>query len=234
MGVHALVLCPVINDREAACAPVVDGVRRASIGELRLGPLSYTYTYTILDPSEPYPTGEHFTMPNKTIYVADADVPLFEKAQALAGGNLSAAIAHAIRQYVAASEPEGGEGAGAGEVILTVTENDMPVKKRFRGRLLATQRVKGGHGASEVQYRVYQSEKGRFVVWSRTSPNYSGEWWRARSRQPGGWDGEWWRGESRLDIFDTVEDLPGNIPEVLYARVLRVVETGSEIEDLDI
>jgi hypothetical protein len=32
-------------------------------------------------------------MPNRTIYVADADLPIFEKAQELAGENLSATIA---------------------------------------------------------------------------------------------------------------------------------------------
>ena len=43
-------------------------------------------------------------MPNRTIYVADADVPIFEKAQKLAGDNLSAAIAHALRSFVEREE----------------------------------------------------------------------------------------------------------------------------------
>jgi EXLDI family protein len=43
-------------------------------------------------------------MPNKTIYVSDDDLPLFRKAQDIAGGNLSAAILAAIPRYVEAEE----------------------------------------------------------------------------------------------------------------------------------
>ena len=39
-------------------------------------------------------------MPNRTIYVADVDLPIFEKAQKLAGDNLSAAIAQALHYFV--------------------------------------------------------------------------------------------------------------------------------------
>ncbi len=41
-------------------------------------------------------------MPNRTIYVADSDLPVFEKAQQLAGDNLSATIAQALRRFVEA------------------------------------------------------------------------------------------------------------------------------------
>ena len=44
------------------------------------------------------------TVPNKTIYVSDDDLPLYEQAQQMAGGNLSAAIARALRQYVTREE----------------------------------------------------------------------------------------------------------------------------------
>jgi hypothetical protein len=39
-------------------------------------------------------------VPNKTIYVSDGDLPLYQRAQELAGDNLSAAIAAALRRYV--------------------------------------------------------------------------------------------------------------------------------------
>ena len=39
-------------------------------------------------------------VPNKTIYVSDGDLPMFQRAQDLAGGNLSSAIASALRRYV--------------------------------------------------------------------------------------------------------------------------------------
>jgi EXLDI family protein len=172
-------------------------------------------------------------MPNKTIYVADADAPLFAKAQALAGGNLSAAIAQAIRQYVATADVESSEGA-PGEVVLTVTEDGIPTKKRFRGHLIATQRVPTATGERDLQYRVYQSEKGKFVVWSRSGPNWSGAWWSSWAQRPETWNADWWRAETRLDIFETLEDLHGNLPDALYARVVRLTQSGSDVEDLDV
>ncbi len=39
-------------------------------------------------------------VPNKTIYVSDGDLSLFQRAQELAGGNLSAAIAKALRRVI--------------------------------------------------------------------------------------------------------------------------------------
>ena len=43
-------------------------------------------------------------MPNKTIYVSDDDLPLFQRAQEIAGGKLSAAITAALRRYVEVEE----------------------------------------------------------------------------------------------------------------------------------
>ena len=159
-------------------------------------------------------------MPNKTIYVADGDGPLFERAQALAGGNLSAAIAQALRQLV-----EGGDewaariGAAAEEdaedadraapsahgvsgrsrpgvfedIIVKVGKGGAYAQKRFRGRLLGVQRVSGTPGSLTV-YRVYQTEKGRLALRITESPDWSADWrtWGI----PGAW-GDWGKGADR-------------------------------------
>jgi EXLDI family protein len=166
-------------------------------------------------------------MPNKTIYVADADLPLYEKAQALAGGNLSAAIASALKRYVA----EAGEESG--EVVVTVTEDGAQSKKRFRGHFVVEQRVRTPDGAHSVTYRVYQTEKGRYAVWSRTGPNWTGTQWQEWATRAG-WQEDWWRSDSRLDVYETLDDLREKIPDALYWKTRRWVETGSVIEDLDI
>ena len=66
-------------------------------------------------------------MPNRTIYVADADLPIFEKAQKLVGDNLSAAIAQALHYFV---EKEEAKRSGFEEitvrsarVVLTLPNN---------------------------------------------------------------------------------------------------------------
>jgi EXLDI family protein len=72
-------------------------------------------------------------MPNKTIYVADADLPVFERAQELAGENLSSTIVQALRNFVQAYETRA---AGFRDVVVKVG-SEIYTRKQFRGRLLA-------------------------------------------------------------------------------------------------
>ena len=54
-------------------------------------------------------------MPNKTIYVSDGDLSIYQRAQDLAGGNLSAAISSALRRYV---DVEEGRREGYDEIVV--------------------------------------------------------------------------------------------------------------------
>ena len=145
-------------------------------------------------------------MPNKTIYVADADSALYDRAQALAGGNLSAAIAEALRRFVEGvnrggpfypplpDDPEVAGGAarsGANvmeAIIVKVGNGGAYTQKRFNGRLLGTQHVASttaaGRQESLTSYRVYQTEKGHFALYISEGPNWSGDW-----RAWGNWGG---------------------------------------------
>ena len=71
-------------------------------------------------------------MPNKTIYVSDGDLPLYQRAQELAGDNLSAAISAALRRYV---ELEEGRREGFDEIVVRVGLGKGR-KVRFTGVLL--------------------------------------------------------------------------------------------------
>lgn len=165
--------------------------------------------------------------PNKTIYVTDADQPLFERAQELAGGNLSAAIAQALRRYVADADQS------SGDITVVVTENGVSAKKRFQGRLLAQQTVETPDETRTVTYRVYLTRRERYAVWSRGAPNWARQdWKRWRDRQT--WTRGWWQADSRLDVYETLEDLRDNVPDELYQRVARISSTGSDVEVLDI
>ena len=46
-------------------------------------------------------------MPNKTIYVSQKDIPLFEEAQQLAGEALSTVISRALKEYVIRNKAKG-------------------------------------------------------------------------------------------------------------------------------
>ena len=174
-------------------------------------------------------------MPNKTIYVSDDDLPLYKRAQELAG-NLSSAISIALRKYV---ELEEGRLEGYDEITVRVGRG-AGRKQRFSGVLLA----EGGRSSKNgyEAFKVYRSRTGKFVLHADRSNLYSVgaddeqylSGWRS-------WIGNWstdqsWsvaQGEATLDVVDTIEELRALIPDDLYALV---EEAGRHptVEDLDI
>ncbi|MEV5648153.1 EXLDI protein [Nocardia sp. NPDC052254] len=171
-------------------------------------------------------------MPNKTVYVSDDDLPLFQRAQELVGGNLSGAIVTALRRYI---ELEEGRAAGFDEVVLRVGHNGAR-QVRFSGRLL-TEASEMGSEAYE-RFRVFHTRKGKYVVhqqrsdWSDypTDTNWLADLtnWR---RMLGVTDPDW--GEFTMDIYDAPSDLKGKIPDKLYERISDLSD-HPQIEDLDI
>ena len=74
-------------------------------------------------------------MPNKTIYVREADTEVWEKAERLAGGSVSALIAEALRRYVEEVEQKEQLDMESIEVELWGPE-DRPYEAAFVGRWL--------------------------------------------------------------------------------------------------
>ncbi len=173
-------------------------------------------------------------VPNKTIYVSDGDLPIFQRAQQLAGDNLSAAIAAALRRYV---DVEEGRREGFEEIIVQVRSGGSRRKVRFSGVLL-------GEWASSTAgryatFRVYRSRTGRYVLHVDRSAEYTmvdGE------GKPAGWRGYLGLGdvsygsrppESTLEVVDTLEELREKVPPQLYDMVAGSADRPA-IEDLDI
>ncbi|AHH22233.1 hypothetical protein NONO_c74780 [Nocardia nova SH22a] len=171
-------------------------------------------------------------MPNKTVYVSDDDLPLFQRAQELVGGNLSGAIVTALRRYI---ELEEGRAAGFEEVVLRVGHNGAR-QVRFSGRLLAEASDMGAEAFERT--RVYYTRKGKYVLhqqhsdWSDypTDTNWLKDLtnWR---RMLGATDPDW--GDFTMDIYDELTDLKGKLPAKLYDRVSDLT-AHPQIEDLDI
>jgi EXLDI family protein len=147
-------------------------------------------------------------VPNKTIYVSDGDLPTYQRAQELAGGNLSAAIAAALRRYV---DIEEGRREGFDEIIVRV--GPKPGRKvRFVGVLLG-EWVNTAHNRAET-FRVYRSRTGRFVVHIERSPDYAIV---DSEGKPAGWRGalglRWdvsygsTPGESTLEVVESLDDM---------------------------
>ena len=168
-------------------------------------------------------------MPNKTIYVSDGDLRLYQRAQELAGGNLSAAIASALRRYV---DVEEGRSEGFDEITVRVGPK-AGRKVRFTGVLLGT----WGNNSSAIN--VYRSRSGKFVIHTQRTPDWAG---RDADGKPAGWrswlglgDYTWVgsTGESTLEVVDSVEALRETIPPELF-ELVAVAAKQPVVEDLDI
>jgi EXLDI family protein len=187
-------------------------------------------------------------MPNKTIYVADADLPIFERAQELAGENLSATIVAALRRFVAAEESQV---SGYGEVIVKVGEHGLFTQKQFNGRELAKLRVPDPQSGIMTVLTVYETARRRLALYTRTSTDWSawGRQWmekRQKNKESAGahddrswnwsWDSSSWPSHGsvhRLDVYETLDELSVYVPPELHAAVVRALN-GNEIEILDI
>ena len=89
------------------------------------------YSYVYLDPLGV----TMLTVPNKTIYVSDGDLPLYQRAQELAGDNLSAAIAAALRRYVDVEEGrrEGSTRSSSGSARARAARSASPASSSASG-----------------------------------------------------------------------------------------------------
>jgi len=173
-------------------------------------------------------------VPNKTIYVSEGDLPIFQRAQELAGDNLSAAIAASLRRYV---DVEEGRREGFDEITVRVGFGKARRKVRFTAIFLGEW---ANTSSSRVEtYRVYRSRKGKFVVHVERTPDWTmvGE-----DGKPAGWRGYLGignvsygstPGESTLEVIDTLDELRDKIPPQLYDMVAHSAQQPA-VEDLDI
>ena len=119
-------------------------------------------------------------MPNKTIYVSDGDMPLYQRAQEYAGGNLSAAISAALKRYI---DVEESRTAGFEEIVVRVGVG-AGRKVRFMGVLLGT--WMDATPNTVHHYNVYRTQKGKFVLHHSHGAEYT---MVDAEGKPAGWRG---------------------------------------------
>ena len=171
-------------------------------------------------------------MPNKTIYVSDGDLPLFQRAQELAGDNLSAAISAALRRFV---DVEEGRREGFDEIIVRVGP-DKGRKVRFVGILLG-EWVNSSFNRVET-FRVYRGRTGKFVLHVERSPDFTmvdAEGGRGRAGYLGIGNISYGSApaESTLEVIASLDELRAKIPPQLYDMVIPSTQQPA-VEDLDI
>jgi EXLDI family protein len=174
-------------------------------------------------------------VPNKTIYVSDGDLSLYERAQQLAGGNLSQAIAKALRRWVDAAE---GQTEGYADVHVRVGLGNGR-KVRFVAALVGEWKIGSAGESRPAHYRVFQGRTGKYVLHVEWG---SGYWAVDGAGKPAGWRG--WVGvgdvtytefpkENTLEVVATLEELRDKVPDGLFDMVERAALQPT-VEDLDI
>jgi EXLDI family protein len=172
-------------------------------------------------------------VPNKTIYVSDGDMPIYQRAQELAGDNLSAAIAAALRRFV---DVEEGKRQGFDEIIVRVGPGKGR-KVRFVG-VLVGEWVNTSYSRVET-FRVYRGRTGKFVLYVERSPDFSV---LDEHGKPAGWRGYLGIGslsygsapeERTVEVIGSLDELFLRIPSQLYDMVAGS-SIDREVEELDV
>jgi EXLDI family protein len=169
-------------------------------------------------------------VPNKTIYVSDEDLEFYERAQALAGGNLSAAVSRALRQYVDAEEARQG---GYQQVTVRMGSGGDRRERRFSGVLLGEWRHPTAERRIE-RFRVYRTPKGKFALHTSRMPDWAA--WSDPETWRGGWHWDWnrWDREGAEHAAENWRDLKQGLKETLRREVSRGWSWGPTEEDLDV
>jgi EXLDI family protein len=172
-------------------------------------------------------------VPNKTIYVSDGDLSLYQRAQELAGGNLSAAIAKALRRWVDTTE---GLNEGFDDVTVRVGLGGGR-KVRFTGVLVGE--WMDTEASRFERFRVFRGRTGKYVLHVERSPEY---WMVDADGKPAGWRGYLGIGnvkyggapkESTLEVIGSLDELRDKVPPELFEMVARSARQPT-VEELDI
>jgi EXLDI family protein len=174
-------------------------------------------------------------MSNKTIYVADADQEIFERAQQLAGENLSSVIVRALKEFLTRYESQA---KGFKEITVKVGIEGLRSEKRFRGRLVLNWDARSADAKHYLIARVYRTPKENWAVELTTHP-WSDSWndWRS-------WfDWRSWMTANRTDymsdtqliVLESLQDAEMQLPPALVELILEAADrVESPVEYLDI
>ena len=105
-------------------------------------------------------------MPNKTIYVSEQDVSLFEEAKDIAGGALSSVIARALREYVSKHQKKT---QGMKEVSVKVGSHNSQRDQRFIGEEIGKWSGFSDDKIWLMDAKIYQTKKGNWAILLRHS-----------------------------------------------------------------
>jgi hypothetical protein len=160
---------------------------------------------------------------NKTIYIRDEDVPIWERAKELAGDKLSPAIVAGLKRFIADREAEEAEAKGFERIEVSFNDADdhhIPKKKAFYGKWIYPPEHKevfkqhDEDGENWWYYAVAMTAKGSVVVYSWESDREG-------------------MGNYRFDIFPSLvfAAADNRVNSAITATIRKI---GVPVEELDI
>lgn len=161
-------------------------------------------------------------MPNKTIYVSQKDVKLFEEAQKLAGGALSSVITRALREFVAHSKSRKD---GMKETSVFVGIKGSEREQRFVGTEIGKWQGLNDDRSLYQSAKIYLTNKRNLAVLLTTVSKASlltnpKEWKKSGAYLEN-------TNSSELFVAEKANQLKGKIP----SELLKVIKDSAEKEE---
>jgi hypothetical protein len=126
---------------------------------------------------------------NKTVYLPDDEVEVWEKARRLANDRLSPVILRALKEFIMTKEAEAAEAAGFERIEVAfddATDNGLPKRKAFYGRWIIPPETPltlwDDGGAEGDHYCVAVTAKNNVVILSWTEGVDRGEGYVSHKR----------------------------------------------------
>jgi len=169
-------------------------------------------------------------MPNKTIYVSNEDQAVYDKAQALAGDNLSSVISRALREFISRMDSQK---KGLKEITVQVGTKGVQQEKRFSGRLVVKWQGAGDSGDKAwFTAHVYRTAKSQWAVALTKQPDFDIFRQRDFWRKADYFD---YTPDTQLLVFEKVDAAEGQVPGALF-KLMQQAQNRDEapVEYLDI
>ncbi len=153
-------------------------------------------------------------MANKTIYVSDTDLPLFEEAKNMAGEALSSVIARALREYVGKHQKKA---EGMKEITVKVGSSGQERDQRFVGVEIGKWSGLSDDKVWLMEAKIYRTQKNNWAILLGTSAKAS------LLTNPFKWtkDAEYLESAEKAELIvsENLNNIQEKLPKTLYNTI---------------
>jgi hypothetical protein len=162
----------------------------------------------------------HTLTVNKTIYIRDEDIAVWDRARELAGDKLAPVIIDGLKRFILEKEREEVLAKGYERIAVSFNDADqhgIPKVKAFLGKWIFPPEdpiQSTGNNGLMCAYTIAITAKGAAVIY----------WWQLRTLS---------KGYKSFDVFPSLQDAAAE-SEFNYAATQAIKKLGIVVEELDI